>query len=117
MCAPAVVPIITAVAGAATVAQQLGIIGGGNRRQQQASQQQQRQLTAPPPMRSPGPAAARGLDPEEVRAEEESVKVKQNAKQKRDKHTVKKGLLGLGAAPAVNLATPVNTPPEGVNLG
>ena len=113
MCAP-VLPILAAVGGAATVAQQLGIIGGSRNQQQSSNQRQQ---TAPPPLRGPGPAAARGLDPEQVRPEEDSAKVKQNAKQKRDKQTVKKGLQGLGAAPAVNLATPANTPPEGVNLG
>ena len=111
MCAP-VIPLIAAIGGAATVASQLGIIGNRNNQQAQTFTP-----TSPPPVRGPGPAAAAGLDPEQVRPEEESAKVKQNAKQKRDKQTVKKGLQGLGAAPAVNLATPANTPPEGVNLG
>tara|TARA_B100000287_G_scaffold14041_1_gene14193 strand:+ start:189 stop:521 length:333 start_codon:yes stop_codon:yes gene_type:complete len=110
MCAP-VVPLIGALAGAASIAQSLGIIGNRNRQVAQVSGT----MSAPPALKSPGPAATGATKPEELKGEEDAATVKQNAKQKRDKQTVKKGLQGLGAAPAIN--TPTTPPPTGVNIG
>jgi len=108
MCAP-VLPILAAVGGAASIASSLGIIGGRN----QSGSAPARQQTPAPSVRSPGPAALGAGDDEKVKKEDESIKIEQNAKQKKDKSTVKKGLSALGAAPAVN--TPVVTPPSGIN--
>ena len=108
MCAP-VVPLLAAIGGAATVAQQLGIIGG-NRRQQSTPSYTP---TATPRIQTPGPAAAGAPENEKLKKEDESIKIEQNAKQKKDKSTVKKGLGALGAAPAVN--TPIETPSLGIN--
>ncbi len=107
MCAP-VVPLLAAIGGAATVAQQLGIIG--NRRQQSTPSYTP---TATPRIQTPGPAAAGAKEDEKLKTEDESIKIEQNAKQKKDKSTVKKGLGALGAAPAVN--TPIETPSLGIN--
>ena len=109
MCAP-VIPLIGAIAGAASIAQSLGIIGNRNRQAAQTGT-----LSAPPSLRSPGPQATGATKPEDVKGEEDAATIKQNAKQKRDKQTVKKGLQGLGAAPAIN--TPTTPPPTGVNIG
>jgi hypothetical protein len=111
MCA-AVVPIISAIAGATTIASQLGIIGNRNR---SSTPTPTRSQTPPPSVRPPGPPAMGALDDEKLKKPDESIKIKQNAKQKRDKQTVAKGLSGLGAAPAVN--TGVNeTPNLGINV-
>jgi len=110
MCA-AVVPIISAIAGATTIASQLGILG--NRNSQPSSTP--RTQTPPPSVRPPGPAAMGAGDDEKLKKPDESIKIQQNAKQKRDKQTVAKGLSGLGAATAVN--TGVNdTPNLGINV-
>ena len=110
MCAP-VIPLLAAVGGAASIASSLGILGGGRNQQASAG----RQMTAPPALKSPGPAATGAVKPEELKNEEDAATVKQNAKQLRDKQTVKKGLQGLGAKPAIN--TPTTTPPTGINIG
>ena len=111
MCAPAILPIISAVGGIATVASQLGILGN-NRNQNQAAPT--RTQTPPPSTQAPSPMAAGAGDDEQIKPE--SIEVKQNAKQKRDKQTVKKGLASLGAASAVNTGVD-STPAGGVNTG
>ena len=111
MCAPAIIPILTAVGGIATAASQLGIVGNNRQRQQIATPQ--RQQTAPPPIQSPTQAASAAGDDELIKPE--SVEVKQNAKQKRDKQTVKKGTLQFGALPGINTGVAPMTPPQGVN--
>ena len=110
MCAPAIIPILTAVGGVATAASQLGLLGG---RQRQQTATPQRQQTAPPPVQSPSQAASAAGDDELIKPE--SVEVKQNAKQKRDKQTVKKGTGALGALPGINTGVSPTTPPQGVN--
>ena len=110
MCAP-IIPLISAIGGIATAASQLGIIG--NRRQQT---QPQRAMTPPPSIQAPGPAASAAGDDEKTKEVDESIKIQQNAKQKRDKQTVKKGLASLGAASAVNTGVD-STPAGGVNTG
>ena len=110
MCAPAIIPILTAVGGVATAASQLGLLGG---RQRQQTATPQRQQTAPPPVQSPSQAASAAGDDELIKPE--SVEVKQNAKQKRDKQTVKKGTGALGALPGINTGVAPMTPPQGVN--
>ena len=110
MCAPAIIPILTAVGGVATAASQLGLLGG---RQRQQTATPQRQQTAPPPVQSPSQAASAAGDDEIIKPE--SVEVKQNAKQKRDKQTVKKGTGALGALPGINTGVAPMTPPQGVN--
>ena len=111
MCAPAIIPILTAVGGIATAASQLGLVGNRQQRQQIATPQ--RQQTAPPPVQSPSQAASAAGDDELIKPE--SVEVKQNAKQKRDKQTVKKGTGALGALPGINTGVAPMTPPQGVN--
>tara|TARA_R100001510_G_scaffold38296_1_gene34654 strand:- start:2976 stop:3308 length:333 start_codon:yes stop_codon:yes gene_type:complete len=108
MCAP-VMPLISAIGGLATAASSLGILGGNRRNQPQRAQ-----LTPPPSVKSPGPAASGSGDDEKTKKMDESIQIQQNAKQKRDKQTTKKGLAGLGAAPAVNTGMN-NSPAGGVN--
>ena len=110
MCAPAIIPIISAVGGIATAAQQLGILGG---RQRQQIATPQRQQTAPPPVQAPTQAAQAAGDDEIIKPE--SVEIKQNAKQKRDKQKVKEGIGMLGALPGINTGVAPMTPPQGVN--
>ena len=112
MCTPVILPILTGLAAGTTVAQQLGIIGNRN---QGGGQSSTAQFTGAPGVRSPGPAATRGEDPERVKTEDESAVIKQSKKQRSDKLRASRGLGGLGAAPAIN--TPTTTPPSGVNLG
>ena len=112
MCAPAIIPVISAIGAIGTAAQQLGVFG--NRRQQQAMPQ--RTQTAPPSIKAAGPAAQGAGDDEKTKKPDESVKIQQNAKQKRDKQTVKKGLGALGARPSVNTGID-STPAGGVNTG
>ena len=45
-----------------------------------------------------------------------SIEVAQNAKQKRDKQTVKKGTGNLGALPGVNTGVSAEAPAGGVNV-
>tara|TARA_R100000781_G_scaffold39296_5_gene27393 strand:- start:1197 stop:1535 length:339 start_codon:yes stop_codon:yes gene_type:complete len=111
MCAP-VIPLISAIGGLATAASSLGILGGNRNRQSQPS----RVMTPPPSVQSPGPAASAAGDDEKIKKVDESIKIQQNAKQKRDKQTTKKGLGALGAAPAVNTGMD-STPAGGVNTG
>ena len=109
MCAPAVIPLISAIGAIGSAGQALGIFGGRNR-----NQTQQRAVTPPPTVKGAGPAAQGAGDDEKTKKVDESIKVQQNAKQKRDKQTVKKGTAALGAAPAVNTGI-ANTPAGGVN--
>tara|TARA_R100000655_G_scaffold72501_1_gene111033 strand:- start:255 stop:590 length:336 start_codon:yes stop_codon:yes gene_type:complete len=111
MCAPAIVPIISAIGGLATAGQALGIFGGNRNRQQS----QMRAATPPPSVKAAGPAAQGAGDDEKLKKPDESIEIQQNAKQKRDKQTTKKGLAALGAAPAVNTGIQ-NTPSGGVNV-
>ena len=110
MCAPAILPIISAVGGIATVASQLGILGN-NRNQMGAAPT--RTQTPPPSTQAPNPQAAGAGDDEQIKPE--SIEVKQNAKQKRDKQTVKKGTGQLGALPGINTGT-TTTPAGGINV-
>ena len=110
MCAPAIIPVISAIGAIGSAAQQLGIFGGRNRNQTP----QQRTATPPPQVKSAAPGAQGAGDDEKTKKPDESIKIQQNAKQKRDKQTVKKGTAALGAAPAVNTGL-ANTPAGGVN--
>ena len=114
MCAPiaALAPILGAVGTAATVASQLGILGGNRNRQQ--SQPQARTQTPPPSTQQPTQQAS-GAGADEM-IKPESIEVKQNAKQKRDKQTVKKGTGQLGALPGVNTGVTADAPAGGVNV-
>ena len=109
MCAP-IIPILSAVGGIATAAQQLGILGGNRNRQAQP----QRTQTPPPTTMQPSQAASAAGDDEQIKPE--SIEVQQNAKQKRDKQTVKKGTGALGALPGVNTGVS-DAPAGGVNTG
>tara|TARA_R100000458_G_scaffold23644_1_gene21168 strand:+ start:202 stop:543 length:342 start_codon:yes stop_codon:yes gene_type:complete len=110
MCAP-VIPILSAIGGIATAASSLGILGG-----QKRQQAPQRNVTPPPPTKAPGPQATGAGDDEQIKPEK--IEVSQNAKQKRDKQTTKKGTGALGAKdPGVNTGTPADTPTGGVNTG
>ena len=111
MCAPAIIPVISAIGAIGTAAQQLGVFG--NRRQQQAMPQ--RTQTAPPSIKAAGPAAQGAGDDEKTKKPDESVKIQQNAKQKRDKQTVKKGTGALAARQPVNTGVD-NTPAGGINV-
>tara|TARA_R100000773_G_scaffold13777_1_gene12632 strand:+ start:800 stop:1138 length:339 start_codon:yes stop_codon:yes gene_type:complete len=112
MCAPAIVPIISAIGALGTAGQALGIFGGNrNRQQNQAARTQ----TPAPNVKAAGPAAQGAGDDEKLKKPDESIEIQQNAKQKRDKQTTKKGLAALGAAPAVNTGIQ-NTPSGGVNV-
>ena len=111
MCAP-IIPLISAIGGIATAASSLGILGG-NRRQQSATPQ--RQVTPPPSTQAAGPQASGAGEDEMIKPE--SIEVKQNAKQKRDKQTVKKGTGQLGALPGINTGVTANAPAGGVNVG
>ena len=111
MCAP-VIPLISAIGGLATAASSLGILGGNRNRVSQPA----RAMTPPPTVQGPGPAASAAGDDEKTKKVDESIKIQQNAKQKRDKQTVKKGLASLGAASAVNTGVD-STPAGGVNTG
>ena len=108
MCAP-VLPIISALGGLATAGQALGVFGGRNR------QTQARALTPPPSVKSAGPAASAAGDDEKLKKPDESIEIQQNAKQKRDKQTTKKGLAALGASAAINTGMP-DTPSGGLNV-
>tara|TARA_B100000287_G_C20273027_1_gene638792 strand:- start:279 stop:629 length:351 start_codon:yes stop_codon:yes gene_type:complete len=111
MCAP-VLPLLGAIGGVVTAASSLGILGMG----QKQGQAPQRNQTPPPSAQNPGPQAAGAGDDEQIKAED--IEVKQNAKQKRDKQTTKKGTGGLGAKdPGVNTGTSPDTPAGGVNTG
>ena len=112
MCAPEIIPIISAVGGIATAAQQLGILGGNRNRQ---AAQPQRTQTPPPTTLQPSQAASAAGDDEQIKPE--SIEVNQNAKQKRDKQTVKKGTGMLGALPGVNTGTDTTTPSGTPNIG
>ena len=112
MCAPAIIPILGAIGGVATAAQQLGVFGG----QKQAAASTFKP-TATPTTKAPGPAAEGAGDDEKTKKVDESIKIQQNAKQKRDKQTTKKGLGGLGAAEAVNTGVSPTAPAGGVNTG
>ena len=113
MCAPiaAIAPIIGALGTAATVASQLGILGGNRNRQ--SSQPQQRSVTPPPQTQQPNQQASGAGDDEMIKPE--SIEVTQNAKQKRDKQTVKKGTGQLGALPGINTGVSAQAPAGGVN--
>ena len=111
MCAP-IIPILSAVGGIATAAQQLGILGGNRNRQ---AAQPQRTQTPPPTTMQPSQAASAAGDDEQIKPE--SIEVQQNAKQKRDKQTVKKGTGMLGALPGINTGTETTTPSGTPNIG
>ena len=112
MCAPiaAIAPILGAVGTAATVASQLGILGGNRARQSTAPQQ--RSVTPPPSTQAPTQAASGAGEDEMIKPE--SIEVTQNAKQKRDKQTVKKGTGQLGALPGINTGVTSDASPTGV---
>ena len=110
MCAP-IIPILSAVGGIATAAQQLGILGGNRNRQ---AAQPQRTQTPPPTTMQPSQAASAAGDDEQIKPE--SIEVQQNAKQKRDKQTTKKGTGMLGALPGINTGV-ADAPAGGVNTG
>ena len=114
MCAPiaAIAPILGAVGGVATAMQQLGILGGN--RQRQAAQPTRTQQP-PPQVQQPSQSASGAGDDEQIKPE--SIEVQQNAKQKRDKQTVKKGTGALGALPGVNTGVSAQAPAGGVNTG
>tara|TARA_Y100000289_G_scaffold27107_1_gene26707 strand:- start:42 stop:380 length:339 start_codon:yes stop_codon:yes gene_type:complete len=112
MCAPAIIPIISAVGGIATAAQQLGILGGNRSRQ---AAQPQRTQTPPPQVQQAQQAASAAGDDEQIKPE--SIEVQQNAKQKRDKQTTKKGTGMLGALPGINTGTDTTTPSGTPNIG
>ena len=112
MCAPAVIPILGAIGGVATAAQQLGLIG---RRNQQSAPTFK--PTAAPTVKDAPQAMGAGED-EKTKKVDESIKIQQNAKQKRDRQTTKKGLGALGAAAAVNTGIAPTTNPSGTpNIG
>ncbi len=111
MCAP-IIPILTAVGGIATAAQQLGILGGQRQRQQA---QTQRTQTPPPQVQQAQQAASAAGEDEQIKPE--SIEVQQNAKQKRDKQTVKKGTGALGALPGINTGVSAQAPAGGINTG
>ena len=111
MCAPAIIPIISAIGAIGSAGQALGIFGGNRNRQQN----QARAVTPPPTVKQAGPAAQGAGDDEKLKKPDESIEIQQNAKQKRDKQTTKKGLAALGAEPAVNTGIN-NTPSGGVNV-
>ena len=113
MCAPiaALAPILGAVGTAATVASQLGILGGNRNRQ--STQPQQRSVT-PAPSPQPASQQASGAGEDEM-IKPESIEVQQNAKQKRDKQTTKKGTGSLGALPGVNTGINTASPTGGIN--
>ena len=111
MCAPAIIPVISAIGGIATAAQQLGILGGIRNRQ--AAQSPQRVQTPTPTTMAPSQAASAAGDDEQIKPE--SIEVKQNTKQKRDKQTTKKGTGALGALPGINTGV-ADTPAGGINL-
>tara|TARA_S200000501_G_scaffold82671_1_gene74816 strand:+ start:177 stop:509 length:333 start_codon:yes stop_codon:yes gene_type:complete len=109
MCAP-ILPLLTTIGGIATAASSLGVFGGRNNNNQSA------RLNTPPPTKAPDPAATGSGDDVAAKKPDESIKIQQNAKQKRDKQTVKKGLGALGAAPAINTGME-STPPGSINTG
>ena len=111
MCAPAIIPIISAIGAIGSAGQALGIFG--NRNQQQAMPT--RTATAQPTIKNAGPAAQGALDDEKTKKPDESIKIQQNAKQKRDKQTVKKGTGALAARQPVNTGVD-NTPAGGINV-
>ena len=109
MCVP-IMPLIGAsLIGAAGNA--LGVFKGRNGNPNQSAR-----LAPPPPTKAPGPAATGSGDDVKTKKPDESIKIQQNAKQKRDKQTVKKGLGALGAAPAINTGID-STPSGGINTG
>lgn len=108
MCAP-ILPLLTTIGGIATAASSLGVFGGRNNNQSQSAR-----LNTPPPTKAPGPMGAGAGDDVKTKKPDESIKIQQNAKQKRDKQTVKKGIGALGAAPAINTGID-STPSLGIN--
>lgn len=115
MCAPiaALMPVLGAIGGVATVASQLGILGGNRNRSQSAPQQ--RTQTPPPSVQQASQQASGAGEDEMIKPE--SIEVTQNAKQKRDKQTTKKGTGQLGALPGINTGVNANSPAGGVNVG
>ena len=111
MCAPAVIPLISAIGAIGSAGQALGIFGGRDRNQTP----QQRDVTPAPSVKAAGPAAQAAGDDEKTKKVDESIKVQQNAKQKRDKQTVKKGTAALGALPGVNTGITNTADRVGVN--
>tara|TARA_B100000927_G_scaffold29159_1_gene21523 strand:- start:542 stop:868 length:327 start_codon:yes stop_codon:yes gene_type:complete len=107
MCAP-VLPLLTTLAAVGSAAASLGVFG--------SKRVPTPKVTPPPATKGPGPAAQAAGDDVRTKKVDESVKIQQNAKQKRDKQTVKKGLGALGAAPAINTGVD-STPAGGINTG
>ena len=87
-------------------------IFGGNKNQQATPQ---RTATAQPTIKNAGPAAQGALDDEKTKKPDESIQIQQNAKQKRDKQTVKKGSAALAARQPVNTGVD-STPAGGINV-
>ena len=110
MCVPLVssllVPSLIGAAGSS-----LGLFRGRN-----AAATPTRTMTAQPTVKALGPMASGAGDDVKTKKPDESIKIQQNAKQKRDKQTVKKGLGALGAAPAINTGID-STPSGGINTG
>ena len=102
MCAPAAV--IAAVSMFA--ANQM------SRRQQPTSPQIAR--NEPPPVRTPRPAALGALDPEQIRKEDEEIKVTTTPKQKKDRKRVREGLKTLAAVDPTSGSLP-STPEMGIS--
>ena len=112
MCAPAVIPILGAIGGGVTALSQLGVFGNRGNQTQQSFKP-----TAAPTVKDAPPAMGAGED-EKTKKVDESIKIQQNAKQKRDRQTTKKVLGALGAAAAVNTGIAPTTNPSGTpNIG
>ena len=112
MCVPMLSPLLMPALGIAA-GRGIGSLLGINGRNPAAPT---RNLSAQPTTKAPGPMGAGAGDDVKTKKPDESVKIQQNAKQKRDKQTVKKGLGALGAAPAINTGID-STPSGGINTG
>ena len=102
MCAPAAVIAAVSLFAASQM----------SRRQQPTSPQIAR--NEPPPVRTPRPAALGALDPEQIRKEDEEIKVTTTPKQKKDRKRVREGLKTLAAVDPASASLPT-TPAMGIS--
>ena len=109
MCAPAIIPIISAIGAIGTAGQALGIFGNKKHNQNLG-----RTATAQPTLKGPSPLATGAGDDEKVKKEEE-VKVAQSTSQLLNKKRTGEGTDALGANKAVNTGID-NTPAGGINV-
>ena len=109
MCAPAIIPIISAIGAIGTAGQALGVFGNKKHNQNLG-----RTATPPPTLKGPDPSATGAGDDEEVKGKK-GVTIAKNPSQLLNKKSSRAGTDSLGANKAVNTGID-NTPAGGINV-